>query len=86
VSNFPPGYSEDGDSGPEGYVTEDRAEELFLAGAAAMREFIARKLRDVSTHNRCPADICAIVRSAWLESWGDDPGDLGEVPRDCWEA
>jgi hypothetical protein len=86
MSNFPPGYSEDGDCGPEGYVTEDRAEELFIAGAQAAREFIARHLIGVRTDNKCPADFAELVRSIWLESWGEDPGICDKIARDCWDA
>lgn len=72
----------DGDDGHEGYVTEDRAEELFIAGAQAMREMLARFVEqggDPVTANS--------IRLNWVPSWGKDPGKLdGEIPSDCWSA
>lgn len=38
-------WGDEGDVGPYGYVTEERAEEMFRTGAQAMREMLARFLR-----------------------------------------
>ncbi len=66
---------------PHGYVTEDRAEELFIAGLAAMREKIAQEFELNALH-----ETAKNVRSTWLESWGDDPGQPPEIVENCWYA
>lgn len=72
----------DGDDGMDGYVTVDRAEELFIAGAQAMREMLARFVEQGGD-----ASTAASIRANWAPSWGKDPGKLdGEIPRDCWDA
>jgi hypothetical protein len=72
----------DGDDGHDGYVTEDQAEELFIAGAQAMREMLARFVEqggDPVTANS--------IRQNWVPSWGKDPGKLdGDIPQNCWSA
>lgn len=63
----------------EGYVTEDRAEELFIEGLQAMREMIARFVEqggDAVTANS--------IRQNWNPSWGKDPGQPDEVKTSCW--
>lgn len=66
----------------DGRVTEERAEQLFLAGAQAMREMLARFVEqggDTST--------AASIRANWVPSWGKDPGKYdGDLPRDCWDC
>lgn len=66
----------------DGRVTEERAEQLFLAGAQAMREMLARFVEqggDTST--------AISIRANWVPSWGKDPGPLtGDLPRDAWDC
>lgn len=64
---------------PDGYVTEERAEELFYLGAQAMREACARLLDR--------GGDASMIRTLWQAGWGEDPGELeGDIPRDCWSA
>lgn len=74
----------DNDDPHEGYVTEQRAQELFTAGLQAMREMLARFVE-----NGPPTDpklLAQSMRANWNPSWGDDPGRPDEVVRDCWDA
>ena len=72
------GYLEP-DDGPEGYVTEDRAEELFIGGLQAMREMLARFVEQGGN-----PEIAQSMRLNWNPSWGKDPGRPDEVAHDCW--
>ena len=66
---------------PEGYCTEDRAAELFIAGAQAMREMLARFVEqggDMTT--------AMSIRANWNPNWGPDPGRPDSVIDDCWRA
>lgn len=75
------GWLEDDTGGPEGYVTEERAEEMFIAGAQACREMMARFVECESP------TIAASIRANWSPSWGPDPGKLeGELPKSAWDA
>ncbi len=65
--------------GPEGYVTEERAQEFFIAGLQAMREMLARF---VEVDNPV---IAQSMRLNWNDSWGKDPGRPDTIVRDCWE-
>lgn len=78
-------WGDGADDGLEGYVTEQRAEEMFLAGAQAMREMLARF---VESGGDTPCAALAIsLRANWNPSWGKDPGKLtGEIPDDAWSA
>jgi len=72
----------DGDDGMDGYVTAERAEELFTAGAQAMREMLARFVEQGGD-----ATTAASIRANWAPSWGKDPGKLeGELPKECWDC
>lgn len=71
---------EDGDP-HEGYVTEERAEELFTAGLQAMREMLARFVEQGGD----PA-IAESIRANWKPSWGKDPGRPDAVATDCWSV
>lgn len=66
----------------EGYMTAERAEELFTAGLQVMREMLARFVEqggDTTT--------AASIRANWNPSWGKDPGKLdGDIPQDCWSC
>lgn len=61
---------------PDGYVTDERADEMAIAAAQAMREMLARFVEqggDAVTANS--------IRLNWIPSWGADPGKLdGEIP------
>lgn len=66
---------------PEGYVTDDRAEEMFVAGAQAMREMLARFVEQGGD-----ATTAQSIRLNWHPGWGKDPGRPDEVVNDCWSA
>ena len=73
---------DDGADDHAGYVTEERAEEAFIAGAQAMREMLARFVEQGGDHI-----TAASLRANWVPSWGKDPGKLdGPIPPDCWSA
>lgn len=65
--------------GPEGYVTEERAEEMFIAGLQAMREMLARF---VEADNPV---IAQSMRLNWNPSWGKDPGRPDAIVREFGE-
>lgn len=67
--------------GPEGYVTEDRAEELFIAGAQACREMMARFVEQGGN-----PEIAESIRANWHPGWGKDPGRPEEIAPSCWES
>jgi hypothetical protein len=54
--------------GPEGYVTEERADEYFVAGLVAMREMLARFIEPQD------ATMAQSIRANWRPEWGKDPG------------
>jgi hypothetical protein len=63
----------------DGFVTEDRAEEMFIAGAQAMREMLARFVEqggDATTANS--------IRLNWHPAWGKDPGKPDHVAGGPW--
>ena len=71
---------DDTDGDPhEGYVTEDRAAELFTSGLQAMREMIARFVEPESPM------IAESIRANWNPSWGPDPGRPEKIVSECWE-
>lgn len=65
----------------DGFVTEDRAEEMFIEGAQAMREMLARFVEQ-GGH----PEIAQSIRLNWKPSWGKDPGQPGVVAHDAWTA
>ena len=72
-------YYEDDSDAHEGYVTEERAEEMFIEGAQAMREMLARFVTVESP------TIAASIRANWFPSWGPDPGKIeGALPESPW--
>lgn len=79
-------WGDEGDVGPdglEGYVSEERAQEMFRLGAQAMREMLARFV------DQCSDDkpLVNSIRNNWHPGWGKDPGKLdGEIPADAWLA
>lgn len=76
-------YGDEGDIGPEGYVTEERAQELFTGGLQAMREMQARFVEQGGTEIN--KQIAESIRANWNPSWGKDPGRPTIVVSDCWE-
>ncbi len=74
-------YGDEGDVGMEGYVTEERAEEMFIAGAQAMREIVARFVDQDGQ-----SVLAESVRNNWHPSWGVDPGKPNEIVNKIWEA
>ena len=74
-------YSADLDDPHEGYVTEERAQELFTAGLQAMREMLARFVEQGGDHT-----TAASLRANWNPSWGKDPGKPERIVSECWEA
>lgn len=57
------------DNEHDGYVTEERAEEAFRAGARAAREMLARFVEQGGD-----ARTAMSIRANWHPAWGDDPG------------
>ena len=53
----------------DGFVTDERAEEMFIEGAQAMREMLARFVEQ-GGH----PEIAQSIRLNWNPSWGKDPG------------
>jgi hypothetical protein len=72
---------DDGIDDHEGYVTEDRAEELFVLGAQAAREMIARFVEQGGN-----PEIANSIRLNWHPGWGKDPGTPDAVATDAWSA
>jgi hypothetical protein len=58
----------DDDDGMDGYVTDERASELFVGGLVAMREMLAQFIE--------PQDptMAQSIRANWKPEWGKDPG------------
>jgi hypothetical protein len=65
--------------GHEGYITEERAEEMFREGLQAMREMLARFVEQGGD-----ATTAASIRANWNPSWGKDPGRPDEIQKDAW--
>ena len=68
---------------PDGYVTEDRAEEMFIGGLQAMREMIARFVEN-GGDTPC-ATLAQSIRLNWNPSWGKDPGKPDAIASDAWD-
>lgn len=64
---------------PEGYTTEEHAEAMFVAGAQACREMMARFVEQGGD-----AVTAASIRANWHPGWGKDPGRPDEVQDDPW--
>ena len=71
----------DGDDGLDDYVHNDRAEEMFVEGAQAMREMLARFVEQGGDHV-----TAASIRANWHPGWGKDPGRPEAVADDPWCA
>lgn len=76
-------WGDEGDVGLDGYVTEERAEELFKGGLQAMREMLARFVEQGGTETE--KNIAISIRANWNPSWGSDPGKPDKIVSDCWE-
>ena len=74
-------WDDEGDIGIEGYVTEERAEEAFMAGAQAMREMLARFVEQGGDSATAQS-----IRANWNPEWGKDPGQPEDIANDCWSA
>ncbi len=72
-------WGDDGDV-MEGYVTEERAQEYFIAGLVAMREMLAQFIE--------PQDstIAQSIRANWKPEWGKAPGRPDTIYLDGAEA
>jgi hypothetical protein len=70
-----------GEADNEGWVREQRAEEMWREGAQAMREMLARFVEQ-GGH---PA-IARSIRLNWKPSWGADPGQPAGIAHDAWTA
>jgi hypothetical protein len=70
-----------GESDNEGWVREERAEEMFAEGAQAMREMLARFVEQGGDHT-----TAASIRANWHPGWGKDPGRPETVAADAWNA
>jgi hypothetical protein len=72
-------WGDDGMDGHEGCVTEERAEECFVAGLQAMREMLARFVEQGGD-----ATTAMSIRANWNPDWGKDPGRPEKVVSDPW--
>ena len=84
-------WGDEGDVGLDGYVTDDRCQELsreaFIRGAQMCREMMARFVEQGGD-----ATAAISIRANWNPTWGDDPGkptdkeyDEAKGRYDCWE-
>lgn len=71
-------WNEDDSSAPDGYITQDEADEqsdeAFVRGAQACREMLARFVE----HGVDPI-VAASIRANWHPGWGADPGRPSNV-------
>ncbi len=74
-------FGDEGEIGMDGYVTEERAQEMFVSGAQHMREMLARFVEQGGD-----ATIAQSIRANWHPGWGKDPGKPDEVVDDPWKA
>lgn len=65
----------------EGWITEERAAEMFAEGAQACREMMARFVEQGGDDA-----IAESIRAHWHPGWGKDPGRPEEVATDPWSA
>lgn len=70
----------DGDEGLDGYCTVERAEEVFVAGARAMREMLARFVEQGGD-----AVTAMSIRANWNPEWGPDPGRPDRIASEAWD-
>lgn len=83
-SNEHPDMSGSGvDDGPDGW-TDDRMTDAFRAGAAQMREMLARFVEHGPVSD--PKVIAQTMRLNWVPNWGKDPGKQDDVYEDPWST
>lgn len=70
-----------GEADNDGYVREERAKEMFVEGAQAMREMLARFVEQGGDYV-----TAASIRANWHPGWGKDPGRPEKVADDAWMA
>ncbi len=71
-------WGDEGDFGPDGYVTDERCAELMIGAAKVMREMLARFVEQGGD-----ATTAASIRANWIPSWGKDPGPWPDpIPED----
>lgn len=74
-------WGDEGDTGLDGYVTYEQAEEAFVDGAQAMREMLARFVEHGGDSTTAQS-----IRLNWNPAWGNDPGKPDKIADDCWSA
>ena len=68
----------------DGYYDDERMADAFRAGAAQMREMLARFVEQGGDQ---PAKVTAqSMRLNWVPNWGKDPGKQNEVYEDMWST
>lgn len=68
----------------DGSFADADMERAFRAGAAQMREMLARF---VERGGDSPATaIAQSMRANWVPNWGDDPGKQDDVYADLWAS
>jgi hypothetical protein len=74
-------YEAFGDGGDEDVYgfTEERMEDAFRAGAAQMREMLARFVEQGGD-----ATTAESLRANWHPNWGKDPGKQDSIHADVW--
>lgn len=70
------------DESHDGYVTDERAEEIFIEGLQAMREMLARFVEQGGLEFKI---IAQSLRANWNPSWGKDPGMPTEIKKSAFE-
>jgi hypothetical protein len=81
-SNEHPDMSGSGCDDEGGGWTDDRMADAFRAGAAQMREMLARFVE----HDGHP-ELAKSMRLNWVPNWGQDPGQpVDGVQEDLWAA
>ena len=68
------------DDGMDGYVTEDRAVDLFIQGARAMREMLARFVEQGGDSTTAMS-----IRANWNPQWGDEAGRPDRVASEAFD-
>jgi hypothetical protein len=81
-SNEHPDMSGSGCDDDGAGFTDDRMEDAFRAGAAQMREMLARFVEHGPASD--PKVIAQSMRLNWVPGWGKDPGQQDEVNTDPW--
>jgi hypothetical protein len=74
-------WGDDPSDGLDGYITEERGEDLFRGGLQAMREMLARFVEQGGD-----SATAASIRTNWNPSWGPDPGQPEEIAKGPWEV